>query len=104
MRKAEVKIGKLREVIEKLQRDEPVDVEKVLGTGDELQELEWEEALREIENEEHLWQSNRQRRRDAKAKHEAEEQEASPVNEDKMTTSIVPLTEQTTMRPAPGFY
>ncbi|GAP89675.1 putative cell division protein [Rosellinia necatrix] len=48
-RRAEVRIELLREVIEKIQRGEEVDVKKVLGTGDAEKELEWEEALREIE-------------------------------------------------------
>ncbi|KAI0887446.1 uncharacterized protein GGS22DRAFT_109596 [Annulohypoxylon maeteangense] len=50
VRRAEVRIGLLREVVEKLQRGEEVDVEKTLGTGDAEKEKEWEEALREIEN------------------------------------------------------
>ncbi|KAI1131647.1 hypothetical protein F5Y10DRAFT_53462 [Nemania abortiva] len=49
MRRAETRIGLLREVVEKLQRGEKVDVEKALGTGDAEKELEWEEVLREIE-------------------------------------------------------
>ncbi|KAI1429296.1 hypothetical protein F5Y12DRAFT_477754 [Xylaria sp. FL1777] len=49
MRRAEVRIGLLREVVEKLQRGEEVDVEKALGTGDIEKEREWEEVLQEIE-------------------------------------------------------
>lgn len=48
-RRAEVRIGLLREVIEKIQRGEEVDVGKALGSGDAERELEWEEVLREIE-------------------------------------------------------
>ncbi|KXJ97491.1 hypothetical protein Micbo1qcDRAFT_8212 [Microdochium bolleyi] len=48
-RRADVRIGLLREVVEKLQRGEHVDVEKALGTGDAQKELEWEQVLREIE-------------------------------------------------------
>lgn len=104
MRKAEVKIAKLREVIEKLQRGEEVDVEKVLGTGDEAQELEWEEALREIENEDKLWQTNRQKQREAKAKQEAEEQEASPINESSDKTFGVDESTSAPIQAPPGFY
>jgi Family of unknown function (DUF5321) len=104
MRKAEVKIAKLREVIEKLQRGEEVDVEKVLGTGDETQELEWEEALREIENEDKLWQTNRQKQREAKAKQEAEEQEASPINESSDKTFGVDESASAPTQAPPGFY
>ncbi|KAK6865551.1 hypothetical protein PG990_005001 [Apiospora arundinis] len=48
-RRAETRIGVLREVIEKLQRGEEVDVEKALGTGDAEREKEWEEVLKELE-------------------------------------------------------
>lgn len=43
-RRSEVRIGLLREVIEKLQRGEKVDVEKVLGSGDPEREAIWEEG------------------------------------------------------------
>lgn len=54
MRRAEVRIGLLREVVEKLQRGEEVDVEKTLGTGDAEKELQWEEVLRELEQDDIL--------------------------------------------------
>ena len=43
-RKADAKIGLLREVIERVQSGEEVDVEGLLGTGDEEKEREWEEG------------------------------------------------------------
>ena len=43
-RKADAKIKLLKEVLDKLKRGEEVDVEKVLGTGDEEQEQEWREG------------------------------------------------------------
>lgn len=43
-RKADQKIALLREVLERLKRGEEVDVEKLLGTGDEEQEREWEDG------------------------------------------------------------
>lgn len=49
MRRSDVRIGLLREVIERVQNGEKVDVEKVLGTGDREREAEWEEVLNEIE-------------------------------------------------------
>ncbi|EFX05564.1 hypothetical protein CMQ_3633 [Grosmannia clavigera kw1407] len=49
MRQSEVKIGLLREVLERVQKGEDVDVERVLGTDDPSQEAGWEAALREIE-------------------------------------------------------
>lgn len=44
LRKAEAKIGILREVIERVQSGEDVPVEKVLGTGDTEHEKEWAEG------------------------------------------------------------
>lgn len=43
-RKADQKIALLKEVLDKIQRGEKVDVEKVLGTGDEQQEQEWKDG------------------------------------------------------------
>ena len=43
-RRADAKLQLLREVISKLQNGENVDVEKILGTGDEVKEREWEEG------------------------------------------------------------
>ena len=43
-RRASAKIGLLREVIERIQKGEKVDVEGLLGTGDAKREREWEEG------------------------------------------------------------
>ena len=43
-RRAETKIGVLREVLERVQRGEEVDVEGLLGTGDQGREREWAEG------------------------------------------------------------
>ncbi|KAL1637579.1 hypothetical protein SLS56_000717 [Neofusicoccum ribis] len=42
-RKADAKIALLREVLEKVQNGEEVDVERILGTGRQESEREWEE-------------------------------------------------------------
>jgi hypothetical protein len=60
--KSEAKLAVLREVIERLQAGEDVDVEKLLGTGDATKEREWEEVLREIEEEDSLWHSRREKK------------------------------------------
>lgn len=44
MRRSDVRIGLLREVVERLQNGEQVDVEKMLGTGEAEREAEWEEG------------------------------------------------------------
>ena len=45
LRRAEAKIGVLREVIERVQRGEDVEVEKVLGVGEGGSEREWAEGM-----------------------------------------------------------
>ncbi|QKX53018.1 uncharacterized protein TRUGW13939_00089 [Talaromyces rugulosus] len=54
-RQADAKIRLLNEVIQRVKNGEEVDVEKLLGTGNESKEREWEEVLREIEEEDSLW-------------------------------------------------
>lgn len=49
MRQSDVRIGLLKEVVEKLQRGEEVDVEKALGTGDPEKELAWEDGVQTLE-------------------------------------------------------
>ncbi|KAK1964873.1 hypothetical protein LY78DRAFT_670850 [Colletotrichum sublineola] len=66
-RQADVRISVLKEVVEKLQRGEAVDVEKALGTGDPQKELEWEEMLKEIEREDVSRQKKLEKARQAEA-------------------------------------
>ncbi|OJD25883.1 hypothetical protein ACJ73_02745 [Blastomyces percursus] len=60
-RSADAKIRLLKEVIERIQKGEDVDVKRLLGTGDEAKEREWEEVLKEILQEESLWHSKAKR-------------------------------------------
>ena len=43
-RKADAKIGLLKEVLDRIQSGEDVDVRDLLGTGDPEQEQEWEDG------------------------------------------------------------
>ena len=43
-RQSAVRLGLLREVVERIQNGEEVDVEKVLGTGDPQREADWDEG------------------------------------------------------------
>lgn len=47
-RRADAKINLLREVIERVQNGEDVDVEGLLGTGDPEKEKEWEEGISKL--------------------------------------------------------
>ncbi|KAG7009886.1 hypothetical protein G7Y79_00001g001580 [Physcia stellaris] len=81
-RKADAKIGLLREVIERVQRGEEVDVEGLLGTGDEEKEREWEEVIREIEEADLHWDPKVRKRKDKQAgRIEEEHASASRDNE-----------------------
>jgi hypothetical protein len=51
-----------------------------------------------------LWQTNRQKQREAKAKQEAEEQEASPINESSDKTFGVDESTSAPIQAPPGFY
>jgi hypothetical protein len=99
-RKAEAKLALLKEVIQRLKDGEQVDVERLLGTGDEAKEREWEEGkaplsgkcqrpyklltdapawctlvLREIEREDSLW-------RQKSSKTKGADQQESPEKAD----------------------
>ncbi|TGZ83913.1 hypothetical protein EX30DRAFT_369227 [Ascodesmis nigricans] len=71
VRKSEARIGMLAEVVKRLQRGEKVDVKKVLGTGKQKDEVDWEQALKEIEEEDRLW-NTRLAEQDEQAKEKAE--------------------------------
>jgi hypothetical protein len=75
-RRADAKIGLLKEIIERVQNGEEVDVEVLLGTGDKEREREWEEGkiahakyipssdeypvvLQEIEREDQAWEQSK---------------------------------------------
>lgn len=44
-RRADARIGLLKEIIERIQKGEDVDVEGLLGIGDAVREKEWEEGM-----------------------------------------------------------
>lgn len=76
-RRADARIGLLKEIIERIQKGEQVDVEGLLGTGDAVREKEWEEGtkflfklpsviltrnptvLQEIERDNDVWEKSR---------------------------------------------
>ncbi|KAG0138711.1 hypothetical protein HOY82DRAFT_544632 [Tuber indicum] len=59
MWRADTKIAVLREVIERLEKGEDVDVEKVLGVGNEKEEKSWEDVLKQLEEEDAEWAGER---------------------------------------------
>ncbi|KAF9877311.1 hypothetical protein CkaCkLH20_05011 [Colletotrichum karsti] len=98
-RQADVRIGVLKEVVEKLQRGENVDVEKALGTGDPQKELEWEEMLKEIEREDVSRQKKQEKARLAET---AAKTKAEP--EAKQQPTAVPETSKTPARGMSSFF
>lgn len=45
MRQATVRIAQLKEIVERIQNGEDVDVENLLGTGEPQRETDWEEGM-----------------------------------------------------------
>ncbi|KAJ6085992.1 hypothetical protein N7486_010273 [Penicillium sp. IBT 16267x] len=88
-RTTDAKIELLKEVIERIKSGEKVDVEKLLGTGDNAQEREWEEVLREIEQEDTLWQQRNNK-------------EPKPPTETKMEVTQNPEVKETAVPATPG--
>ncbi|KAL8842652.1 MAG: hypothetical protein Q9170_000427 [Blastenia crenularia] len=113
-RRADAKIALLKEVIERVQKGEEVDVKGLLGTGNPEKEKEWEQgqdlnmvlssmcladcvmiaAIQEIEEEDRLWQSKARRREQKNSRmaestkgKEAVEKEAVPENKATQPTS-----------------
>ncbi|KAJ5908038.1 hypothetical protein N7495_000720 [Penicillium taxi] len=72
-RSTDAKIELLKEVIGRIKNGENIDVEKLLGTGDEAKEKEWEEVLQVIKQEDSLWQ---QKSKELKKKAETEQSQA----------------------------
>lgn len=105
-RKAELQIDKLREVIRKLQAGEEVDVEKALGTGVPEEEDAWEQALKEIENEERMWSKSRAQKREERAARERQREEEAKEREDASPVNIVSANTESSKPPftSPGFY
>ncbi|GAB7345163.1 hypothetical protein MBLNU457_3548t1 [Dothideomycetes sp. NU457] len=99
-RKAEAKIALLREVIERVQKGEDVDVEGILGTGKPEQEQEWEEVMREIETDQALWQT-KQRKRAEKAQKKLEQEAAKEIA---VKDTVAPTTSEDTTPRRPGWY
>ncbi|KAL8763130.1 MAG: hypothetical protein Q9184_001023, partial [Pyrenodesmia sp. 2 TL-2023] len=80
-RRADAKIGLLKEVIRRVQNGEDVDVKGLLGTGDSEQENEWEQVIQEIEQEDRLWQAKARRRQQKEALKEAEGSKGKDVHD-----------------------
>ncbi|KAF4554254.1 Hypothetical protein D9617_5g071310 [Elsinoe fawcettii] len=58
-RSTDAKLSLLREVIDRVQKGEDVDVETMLGKGDPEREREWEEVMKDLEKEEDPWARDR---------------------------------------------
>ncbi|KAI4285370.1 MAG: hypothetical protein L6R38_000726 [Xanthoria sp. 2 TBL-2021] len=97
-RRADAKIGLLKEVIGRVQKGEDVDVKGLLGTGNPEKEKEWEQVIKEIEEEDRLWQANARRRQKKAGQNESEDSEDRRAS-DKASSSKDPVTEEPTTQP-----
>lgn len=94
LRKAEAKIGILKEVIERVQNGEKVDVERLLGTGDAESEKAWAEVLKDLQNEEALFETKKTRqelRQAAEAEAEDAKKAGDEVKEQKARVKVESL-------------
>ncbi|KAK0628087.1 hypothetical protein DIS24_g10831 [Lasiodiplodia hormozganensis] len=105
-RKADAKIALLREVLEKVQRGEEVDVERILGTGREESEKDWDEALKEIEEEDRTLQSRKRRKAAATetAPPAAPATDSTPATDSKDASTKVDYVVPQDRRGPVGFY
>ncbi|KAL9944615.1 hypothetical protein D7B24_007325 [Verticillium nonalfalfae] len=92
MRQSDVRIGLLREVVERIQRGEKVDVERALGTGDAAREQGWDDVLREIERDDAV----RKEKANAKAKLDAEAAPRTAHTSEALPESPKPQQQQAT--------
>ena len=117
-RRADARIGLLREIIERVQKGEDVDIEGLLGTGDEKREKEWEEGtsiripyvshgqkltyivLREIEEEDQLWENSRK----SKPKHRKNLEKQITEIPDAANEVVKPAIEKPAGKAPSGFY
>ncbi|KAL8999488.1 MAG: hypothetical protein Q9169_001693 [Polycauliona sp. 2 TL-2023] len=99
-RRADAKIALLKEVIERVQKGEDVDVKGLLGTGNPEKEKEWEQVIKEVEEEDRLWQANA-RRRQKKAERQRNGSETSKDSQatDKTSPSNESLLEEKPTQP-----
>ncbi|KAG4424935.1 hypothetical protein IFR04_001906 [Cadophora malorum] len=99
-RRADARIGLLKEIIERIQKGEEVDVEGLLGTGDAVREQEWEEVLQEIEREDQAWKESRK----SKPKHGRNLEEANAAPKPSVTIPKEPPAEKPKSTAPSGFY
>jgi len=102
-RQTEAKLALLREVIGRVQRGEDVDVERMLGTGQQKEEAEWFDVVKEIEEEEKIWSRKRKRAARKKAELEELEENRGSENEDGSVEGVVKVVGKEEKRRGPLF-
>ncbi|MCJ1463792.1 hypothetical protein MMC07_002401 [Pseudocyphellaria aurata] len=91
-RKADVRIELLQDVIERVGKGEKVDVKKMLGSGDEDKEQEWENVVKEIEHVDQMWETKAKRRGEKRDQKQSLEQDVHNETEKKEMDSEVTYT------------
>ncbi|KAI5197712.1 hypothetical protein AUEXF2481DRAFT_42825 [Aureobasidium subglaciale EXF-2481] len=103
-RKTEAKIALLRETIERVQRGEDVDVERILGTGDPEKEQEWEQVMQELESDNVLWKKKAAHPQQDQEKAQAQAPEQKVTDESPKMVSQIPIPEPQPTARRPGFF
>ncbi|KAI1003180.1 hypothetical protein K3495_g5029 [Podosphaera aphanis] len=96
-RRADAKLGLLKEIVDRLQRGDAVDVARLLGTGDRRQEQEWDAVIHEIENDPSLAATQERLPRGTSGPNPA-------VSEQKMVSSRAIAEEAEVGKAPPGFF
>lgn len=99
MRQADAKIGLLREVLERVQQGEAVNVETALGTGDAAREAEWDAVLQEMERDEVTKSFRRQAKKADKAAAEQAAAEQAAAGAHKPAKPAAPTNPAAAARP-----
>ncbi|KAK0646059.1 hypothetical protein B0T16DRAFT_458020 [Cercophora newfieldiana] len=100
IRRSDVRIGLLRDVVEKLQKGEEVDVEAALGTGVPEKEAEWDEVLKELEREEAI----RKKKKSQQAQQQPQKTEATSTSKTAPTPEEAEETEEQATSTKDTFY
>ena len=105
IRKADVRIGLLKEVIERVQKGEDVDVEEILGTGVEREEKEWEAVIEQIEREDALWRERSRRKEQEPVRNKGQrESDRATIDADEEVSMDGKLKIERSGKVDPGFY
>lgn len=101
VRQADTKIGVLRDIVDRLQKGEKVDVAKELGSGNSAEEKAWGDLLRDIETKDGLQEAPKQKKsRKAKAAETTQVDAPAIQTQPDSSSSPTPTPTRTSTKPS----